>query len=93
MSTRPVQSRAHSCLAHGEECHGPWDRGRERGSPWLGLGILAMAHSLSSAFLCCGSPALEVLSTVRFCGVPVGTVDMPQGSDIAADQHGQKGKL
>lgn len=52
-----------------------------------------MARLLSSAFLCCGSPALEVLSTARFCGVPVGMVEMPQGSDIAADQHGQKGKL
>lgn len=89
----PCEAELRAGLAPGEECRGPRDRGRECGSPWLGLGILAMACSLSCAFLCRGSPALEVLSAVRFCGVPVGTVEMPQGSDLAADQRGQKGKF
>lgn len=57
----------------------PRDRGKEYGSPWFGLGILAMACSQSCAFLRRRSPALKVLSTVRFCGVPVGTVKVPQG--------------
>lgn len=52
----------------------------------LGLGILATAFSLYCAFLCCGSPAFEVLTTARLWGAPAGLVEMPQGSDLAADQ-------
>lgn len=44
------------------------------------------ALCLPSAFLCRGSPAFEVLSTVRFCGVPAGMAEMPQGSDLTADR-------
>lgn len=52
----------------------------------LGLGILATACCLYCAFLCCGSPAFEVLTTARLCTVPAVLVEMPRGSDLAADQ-------
>ena len=82
-----------ACLTPGEESHDPGDCGRECGSPRFGLGISAMACSLSCAFLRRGSLAFDVLSTARFCGVPVGLVEMPWGSDLAADWLGQRGKL
>lgn len=44
----------------------------EYSSPQFGLGISAMAYSLSCASLQGGSPASEVLSTERFWGVPKG---------------------
>lgn len=62
-------------------------------APGFRLGILATQCFLSCAFLHHGSWAFEVLSTVRFCGVPAGLVEVPQGSDLAAHRLRWRGEL
>jgi len=89
----PCEAELAACRAPGEESRGARGCGRECGSPSFRLGILAVARSLSRAFLRCGSPALEVLSTARFCGFTMATAEMPQGSDLAADGLGQRRKF
>lgn len=81
------------CLFVPEACLTFHRMGRERLVPESsiksggdGKDVSVAAASLSRALLCCGSPALEGLSTARFCGVPVGTEEMPRVPDLTTGQ-------
>lgn len=77
------------CLLVPEACLTFHRVGKERLVPEIsiksggdGKAVLVAAGSLSRALPGRGSPALEGLSTVRFCGVPVGTEEMPRVPDL-----------